>query len=171
MQVRIGTSLLFSTLALVATILAMSSSARAQAFPPGSYSDTCFRAHWEGSTLVADCEKSDRIGSAISRLPDANSCPGDIWNNDGQIQCRSREDTERLASCEVLLQRAQALALQLTGTYEAKQRERLQTRGLSIAASGRELKCPGFAQCINEKGWEIDCPPSKSDGGKSPDQK
>ena len=61
-------------------------SARAQAFPPGSYQRSCTQIHWAGTTLVAECQKRDG-GRRGTGLPDAARCRGDIANIDGFLQC------------------------------------------------------------------------------------
>jgi hypothetical protein len=62
------------------------SSAKAQAFPNGSYQRSCTQIHWSGTTLVAECSKHNG-GMTGTGLANAKRCAGDIANIDGQLQC------------------------------------------------------------------------------------
>jgi hypothetical protein len=55
--------------------------------PAGSYLDTCADAYISGTTLVANCQKSN--GSwRRSSLHYFNECSSSVWNNNGQLGCR-----------------------------------------------------------------------------------
>lgn len=85
MRIALARSLSFMTLALGAITIGAVPAA-AQAFPPGSYQRSCTQIHWSGSTLVAECSRSDGRTTGTG-LPNALRCHGDIGNNDGQLQC------------------------------------------------------------------------------------
>ena len=75
----------FAALTFTAAIVA-AVPARAQAFPPGSYQQSCTQVHWAGSTLVAECRRADGRMTGTG-LPDAGRCTGGIANVNGQLTC------------------------------------------------------------------------------------
>lgn len=81
-------SLAFAAAALSFSFVAgiSATSALAQALPPGSYQQSCRQLHWSGTTLVAECRKSDGNFSGTG-LPNALRCRGDIADIDGRLQC------------------------------------------------------------------------------------
>jgi hypothetical protein len=84
---RIIRPLAFAALFLGAQIFS-GPSAKAQAFPPGSYQGSCTQVHWAGSTLVAECRTRDGRMTGTG-LANARGCRGDIANIDGQLRCVS----------------------------------------------------------------------------------
>jgi len=60
--------------------------AQAQGFPNGSYQRSCTQLHWSGSTLVAECRRTDGRYTGTG-LADAARCRSDIANIDGQLRC------------------------------------------------------------------------------------
>ena len=73
---------LFSAVVLVG----LSSSAYAQAPPPGSYQQSCREIRMQGSTLSAVCRRANGRGDQLTAL-DVRHCAGDIGNNNGQLAC------------------------------------------------------------------------------------
>ena len=73
---------LFSAVVLVG----LSSSAYAQAPPPGSYQQSCRDIRMQGSTLSAVCRRANGRGDQLTAL-DVRHCAGDIGNNNGQLAC------------------------------------------------------------------------------------
>jgi len=79
MKARLG---LFALLALAG----LSMSAYPQALPSGSYQRSCREIRMQGPTLTALCSRSHGRGEQLTALNVAH-CTGDIWNNDGRLQC------------------------------------------------------------------------------------
>jgi hypothetical protein len=85
MRIASARALAFAALFLGSQVFG-GSSAKAQAFPPGSYQRSCTQIHWSGPTLVAECRKHDG-GMTGTGLANAQRCASDIVNIDGQLQC------------------------------------------------------------------------------------
>lgn len=63
-----------------------SSSAFAQAPPPGSYRESCRDVRMHGPTLTALCHRANGRGEQLTAL-DIAHCVGDIGNNNGSLVC------------------------------------------------------------------------------------
>lgn len=135
---------LLLALALGAAIAAPA--ARAQSVPSGSYRDSCGEIHWSGSTLVATCLLRERGAYGRTALPDANRCRGDIFNDNGRLQCRSAQETGRLQRCESLLRQVQHALANMNEAPFPAERQRWMIRVQKITTNGRQLNCPGFGQ-------------------------
>lgn len=85
MKTLVRSLLAAATLASISPMFA-GTPAQAQAFPPGSYQESCRQVHWAGGTLVAECRRRDGRMTGTG-LPDARRCGGDIANNDGNLIC------------------------------------------------------------------------------------
>ena len=148
---------LFAALVLVVQLLTVPDAA-AQGFPQGSYLQSCAQIHWSGATLVAECQRRDGRFTGTG-LPNAMSCVGDIFNNDGQLSCRYAggpgygapapgyapppypgygEGRER---CGELWHRQRELRERLEATPWGPERERLEYRLHEIHEERERLAC------------------------------
>lgn len=81
---------LFAAMALAAAAFFSSGAAEArssQALPQGSYLDTCRDLYVEGNTLYGECQ-DNRGKWKKTWISGYNYCAGDIYNNNGVLDCR-----------------------------------------------------------------------------------